>query len=405
MENNKLYYGDNLEILRKYVKDDSIDLIYIDPPFNSNRNYNQIYNNLGVEDKAQAQAFNDTWTWDIEAEAAFSEIIANDQGRFNPQTVDLIKGMCAVLNKGSLLAYLVSMTLRVVELHRILKPSGSFFLHCDPTASHYLKIVLDTIFVAGGGDFLNEIIWHYLKWSTAQKQFVSNHDNIFFYAKNVKAGRHFETFYMDRSPSTKKRFGNEKIVSGYDNNGIRLPSIVEGESEGVALDDVWDISRVPPIKMLYPTQKPSLLLERIIRSTTKVGDIVLDAYCGCGTAVSVAQQLERKWVGIDITYQSISVILRRLEAEYGAVTVSGIELNGIPKDMASAEALANKKDDRVRKEFEKWSILTYSNNRAKINEKKGGDGGIDGIGYFLTGKAKTPKLFFKLSPEMSDEVI
>ena len=145
---NTLYYGDNLEVMRKYLKDETIDLCYIDPPFNSKRNYNQIYNNIGGEDRAQAQAFVDTWEWDEQANAGFQEILANDKGQFAPQTVDLIKGLHPVLKKGSLFAYLISMTLRITEIHRILKPTGSFYLHCDPTASHYLKIVLDAIFVA-----------------------------------------------------------------------------------------------------------------------------------------------------------------------------------------------------------------------------------------------------------------
>ncbi len=158
---NTLYYGDNLEVLRKYIKDETVDLCYIDPPFNSKRNYNQIYNNIGGEDRAQAQAFVDTWVWDSEAVEGFQEIISNDGNRFTAQTIDLIAGLQKVLKKGSLLAYLVSMTLRIVEIHRVLKPTGSFYLHCDPTASHYLKIILDSIFVTQGGDFQNEIIWHY----------------------------------------------------------------------------------------------------------------------------------------------------------------------------------------------------------------------------------------------------
>ncbi len=143
---NTLYYGDNLEVLRKKIHDESVDLCYIDPPFNSKRNYNQIYNNLGTEDRAQAQAFIDTWVWDDLARGGYTEILANDAGRFRPQLVELIKGLRAVLGEGSLLAYLVSMALRVTEVHRVLKPTGSFYLHCDPTAGHYLKVLLDAVF-------------------------------------------------------------------------------------------------------------------------------------------------------------------------------------------------------------------------------------------------------------------
>ncbi len=175
---NTLFYGDNLEILRKYVKDETVDLCYIDPPFNSKRNYNQIYNNVGTEDRALAQAFVDTWVWDELADAGFTQIVGNDGARFTPQTVDLIKGLHLVLKKGSLLAYLVSMTLRVVEIHRALKPTGSFYLHCDGTAGHYLKLVLDTIFVPNGGDFQNEIIWWYRKWSASRNRFLRNHESL-----------------------------------------------------------------------------------------------------------------------------------------------------------------------------------------------------------------------------------
>ena len=156
---NQLFYGDNLDVLRRHIKDESVDLCYIDPPFNSKRNYNQIYNNLGKEDQAQAQAFIDTWTWDDYANQGLAEILENYQGRFTAQSIDLIAGLTKVLSKGSLLAYLVHMTLRVVEIHRVLKPTGSFYLHCDSTVSHYLKLVLDGIFCPQGGDFINEIVW------------------------------------------------------------------------------------------------------------------------------------------------------------------------------------------------------------------------------------------------------
>lgn len=156
-----LYYGDNLEVMRKYIRDETVGLCYIDPPFNSKRNYNQIYNNVGAEDRAQAQAFTDTWVWDKRASEGFVEILANDNGRFSAQTVDLIKGLQFVLKKGSLLAYLVSMALRITEIQRVLKPTGSFYLHCAPTASHYLKLVIDSVFLPRGGQFQNEIIWGY----------------------------------------------------------------------------------------------------------------------------------------------------------------------------------------------------------------------------------------------------
>ena len=151
-----------------------------------------------------------------------------------------------------------------------------------------------------------------------------------------------------------------------------------------------------PERLGYPTQKPEGLLERIVRSSSNPGDLILDAYCGCGTTVAVAQKLKRRWIGIDITYQSISLMLRRLEKVYGAATVAGVSVDGLPRDMASARALATKKDDRLRKEFEKWAVLTYSSNRAVINEKKGADAGIDGRAYFRVGAKKNAKIIFQV---------
>lgn len=390
---NQLFYGDNLDILRRKIAAETVDLCYIDPPFNSKRNYNQIYNNIGGEDRAQARAFIDTWTWDELAIAAYDEILANAEGRFPAKLVDLMKGLTPVLGRGSLLAYLASMAIRIVEIHRVLKATGSFYLHCDPTASHYLKLICDAIFA---GNFRNEIIWHYLKWSVDQSQFVSNHDVVLFYSKTQSKERVFNTLFVDRSPATQKRFGNAKIVSSHDSTGARQPSQTAGESKGVAMDDVWDISRVPPIKQLYPTEKPPLLMERIIRASTNEGDLVLDAFCGCGTTIVAAEALKRRWIGIDITYQSISLILRRLEHTYGAALVNSVITDGVPRDMESAVALAHKRDDRLRKEFEKWALLTYTNNRAVINEKKGADAGVDGIAYFKTGKDDNAKIIFQV---------
>lgn len=182
-QTNKLYYGDNLDVLRKYIRDETVDLCYIDPPFNSKRNYNQIYNNMGGEDKAQAQAFIDTWTWDTRAEQGFAEITSNYKGVFTNQSINLIIGFEKVLGKGSLLAYLVSMTLRIAEIFRVLRLTGSFYLHCDPTASHYLKLIIDTIFVSNGGEFQNEIVWRRTGQHNKVLRYGPIHDIIFFYTK------------------------------------------------------------------------------------------------------------------------------------------------------------------------------------------------------------------------------
>jgi site-specific DNA-methyltransferase (adenine-specific) len=439
---NKLYYGDNLEVLRKYIKDESIDLCYIDPPFNSKRNYNQIYNNLGKEDQAQAQAFVDTWTWDNHANEALEEIQSNYQGKFTSQTIDLIDGLTKVLGKGSLLAYLVSMTLRIVEIHRVLKSTGSFYLHCDPTASHYLKIVLDTVFCSQGGDYIAEITWERTSAHSDSKTFANTTDVIFLYSKRILIfNQQFKPYSEEylkkyyKHQDGKGRFLDRDLTAGglsgggynYDWKGIkklwrcpietmqkyeeknklyytrngtpRLKQYLE-EMPGVPLTNLWN--DIPPInsqaseRLGYPTQKPEALLERIIKASSNKGDVILDAYCGCGTTIAVAERLERNWIGIDITYQSISLMLKRLEDSFGKNVLDKIELNGIPKDLESAKALATKPDDRTRKEFEKWAVLTYSNNRAVINDKKGADKGVDAIAYFQGDKDNREKIVFQV---------
>jgi DNA modification methylase len=371
---NFLYYGDNLDVLRKKVSTNSIDLCYIDPPFNSKRNYNQIYDNIGQQDKAQAQAFVDTWTWDDYANFGLNEIMSNTNGLFTRECIELIRGFTKVLGKGSLLAYLVSMSLRIVEIHRVLKSTGTFFLHCDPTASHYLKLILDAIFVPQGGRFLNEIVWCYGSGGASKRYFSKKHDVIFFYSKsevytfNVDNVR--EAYSSPHKSMTDKVVGDKKYVKM--NPLGRIPF------------DWWQIpilTNSAKERLGYPTQKPESLLEKVIDAASNEGDVILDAYCGCGTSVAVAQRLRRTWIGIDITYQSISLILRRLEDTFGKSVLETINLSGVPRDINAARALANKKDDRTRKEFEKWAVLTFSNNRAIINDKKGADHGIDGIAY------------------------
>ncbi len=372
---NKLFYGDNLDILRdrSKIKDESVDLCYIDPPFNSKRNYNQIYNNLGREDRAQVQAFVDTWTWDTRAEEGFATIPTNPNGVLTKQAINLILGLEKVLGKGSLLAYLVSMTLRIAEIRRVLKPTGSFYLHCDPTASHYLKLVLDAIFCGQGGEFQNEIIWAFKSGGATNKRFSRKHQNIFFYSKSKKF-----KFNAVKEKSYMKPWSGKNPKQSYHKDD-------EGSFTLVYTKDWWQdigmLSTDAKERLGYPTQKPDLLLERIISASSKEGDLVLDAYCGCGTSVAVAERLKRQWIGIDITYQSIALILKRLEDHFGKEIIDTVALDGVPRDMESAVALAHKKDDRVRKEFEKWAVLTYSKNRAVINEKKGGDKGIDGVSF------------------------
>jgi len=461
---NELYYGDNLQILRRKIAAESVDLCYIDPPFNSKRNYFQIYNNQGSEDRAQAQAFVDTWNWGDEAADGLDYIL--DIERLNPragdtrwteQTVELIRGLEKVLGRGSLLAYLVHMTLRIVEIHRVLKPTGSFYLHCDPTASHYLKLVLDAVFCGQGGDFLNEIVWRrYSRPKGSQfsaKSYGNSTDIILFYSKTTsyhfddKAIRpilseaQLEKMYpmvdergryssgpMVRSDSmgprpnlvfeyggfTPPEYGwrmtRDKVETldkagdmFWTASGIPRRKVRPGKDHGAVIDNLWtDIEAIQSQaeeRLGYPTQKPEALLERIIKASSNEGDTVLDAYCGCGTTVAVAQRLNRRWIGIDITYQSISLILKRLEDRYPddwPAIEANILLDGVPRDLESAMALANRKDDKTRKEFEKWAVLTFSKNQARINEKKGADGGIDGIAYFLIDTDSNGKAIFQV---------
>jgi DNA modification methylase len=455
---NLLYYGDNLEVLRRHIRDESVDLCYIDPPFNSKRTYNQIYNNVGHEDRAQAQAFIDTWTWDDHANDCYGQILTNVNGVQTSKSTELMRGLDVVLGRGSLFAYLVSMSVRVAEIRRVLKPTGSFYFHCDPTASHYLKLICDSLFVPLGGDYKNEIVWKRTTAHSDSKQGATHygriHDVILFYSRGDKPAfnpqwlpydkEYIETHYRYVEEGTGRRYRKGDLTANkpggdtsYEWKGVRpytgrywaysKAKMEEFEAQGRLVytksgmpeykryldempgrpsQDVWeDISPLnsqAQERLGYPTQKPEALLERIIKTSSNEGDLVLDAYCGCGTTTAVAQRLKRRWVGIDITYQSISLVLRRLEKTYGRGVLDGIVLNGIPRDVESAVALAHKKDDRTRKEFEKWAVLTYTNNRAIINDKKGADQGIDGVAYFLVGKKQNAKIIFQVKSGHAD---
>jgi len=325
------------------------------------------------------------------------------------------------------------MILRIAEIYRVLKPTGSFYLHCDPTASHYLKLICDSIFCAKGGDFKNEIVWRRHYSHNDGNKFGCIHDIILFFTKtdnytynrqfipydenyikknyasiDEKTGKRFRSVSLNAAghgeakyfgdkllkppPGTHWRWNqdriNEALQSGviyFTQNGVpRYKQFMENV-EGLTVQDTWtdfySLSSHDSERLGYPTQKPEALLERIIKTSSNEGNIIADFYCGCGTTVAVAERLNRNWIGIDITYQSISLILKRLEDSFGKSVLNDIEINGIPQDFKSAVALAHKKDDKTRKEFEKWAVLTYSNNRAIINEKKGADAGIDGIAY------------------------
>jgi site-specific DNA-methyltransferase (adenine-specific) len=246
---------------------------------------------------------------------------------------------------------------------------------------------LDAVFCGQGGDFRNEIIWSYETGGIPRNDFSRKHDVIFRYTKSKEWTFNASEVMEPRSDEVLRRIATGNPSATRSTGQVRHPS---------------DVFRIPSINAMakerlgYPTQKPEALLERIIKASSNEGEIVLDTYSGCGTAIAVAQELKRKWIGIDITYQSIALVLRRLEGQFGKDIANSVKLDGIPRDMASAQALANKKDDRVRKEFEKWAVMTYTGNRAVINQKKGADSGIDGIAYFRTNNTDNAKIILQV---------
>ncbi|MBN1176890.1 MAG: site-specific DNA-methyltransferase [Dehalococcoidales bacterium] len=357
---NILHWGDNLPILRDFPPD-CIDLIYLDPPFNSKRDYNAIFKDeTGSATPAQIKAFTDTWKWHMAVDA-YKEMVSK-----GGTVSKLLSAMHDALGTNDVLAYISMMALRICELHRILKSDGSLFLHCDPTASHYLKLLLDAQF--GKMNYRNEIIWHYRKWPSGRSQFQRNHDVVFFYTKTNEKSRHFKAHMMERTASTIKRFGTKKIISGYDEQGKRIPSkMADEDSPGVWGDDVWDIPRIPPIKQRYETQKPPALLKRIIETASEENDIVLDPFAGCGTAIVEAHRAKRRWIGIDITYWAIHTIEEFMIDEFGSMKIPVI---GRPTTYDEALKLA----EISPLDFEQWAVMQFE--RAKPTGGKPIDGEI-----------------------------
>jgi site-specific DNA-methyltransferase (adenine-specific) len=382
VDKNQLYYGDNIDVLRdhSYFPDASVDLVYLDPPFNSNRDYNAFFEQKdGRRSAAQIKAFTDTWRWDIASSAAYEEVVLA-----GGEPAQVLLGLRSILGTNDVLAYLSMMAPRLIELRRVLKDTGTIFLHCDPTASHYLKVLMDGVF--GASCFVNEIIWHYRKWSTGKYGFQRNHDVILFYARSPERTGPWHQQFMERAASALKRFGSAKIESGYDEEGRRLPSVTTSEeSEGVRMDDVWDIGRVPPPKQLFPTEKPLDLLVRIIETCTNEDDIVLDPFCGCGTAIMAAQQLNRNWRGIDVTHLATNLIKFRLLRMFGMVERVDYQVTGEPTTLDGAIQLAA--DDPY--QFQWWSLGRLG--ARAIEKKKGADLGIDGKLFFHDDAKRTTK--------------
>ena len=381
MNTNQLYYGDNLDILRVHIPDESVDLIYIDPPFNSNQAYNVIFSETdGSSSQAQIQAFEDTWRWGETTEQAYHELVVTAPHLL----VETIKSFRGFLTETNLMAYLVMMALRLVELHRVLKPTGSFYLHCDPTASHYLKIILDQIF--GVENFRNEMVWSYRRWPAKQKNFQKMHDIILFYSKE-KQENTFNMIYETLSAGTLKRWKGKKSKVSFEGEIRLVTQMTNVESQGRPADDVWSIPVInsqAKERLGYPTQKPEALLERIIKASSNEGDVVLDAFCGCGTAVAVAQRLNRRWIGVDITHLAIALLKYRLADAFGDDVK--YEIIGEPKDAESAKALAVQ--DRY--QFQWWA-LSLIRARPYQGKKKGADEGVDGVIYYEDVDPDKPK--------------
>ena len=434
MDTNVLYYGDNLEILRKYIPDSSIDLIYLDPPFNSKATYNVLYKEqTGEMSQAQITAFEDTWHWGLESEKALQEIFAS------PIAPSAVKDFMSVMpkflgKKTDMAAYLAMMCVRLLELKRVLKDTGSIYLHCDPTASHYLKILLDAIF--GSLSFRNEIIWKRTSAHSDSGNFGNAHDVILNYSKtdqftHNKQYQPYDEGYVEshyRFKDDKGRlYRTDNLtatgLSGggytYEWHGVtkvwrcpiermkeldeqgRIHYTKSGSAEyiryldempGMPAQDVWnDISPINSQareRLGYPTQKPETLLERIIKSSSNEGDIVLDPFCGCGTAIVVAQKLNRKWIGIDITHLAISTMKWRLEKMFPNIQYKVI---GEPKDLESAKELANQN----KYQFQWWAVSLVGG-QPYGDKKKGADTGIDGYLYFMDEKNKVKKAIIQV---------
>lgn len=426
---NKLYFGDNLDMLQEDVPDDSVDLIYLDPPFNSDADYNVLFKERsGKKSTAQIAAFEDTWHWGLEAEKAFNDLVTKGPSRL----ADIVQSLRNALGPNDMMAYLVMMAARLRELRRVLKPTGTLYLHCDLTASHYLKVILDAIF--GPTQFLNEITWKRTQsHGNVNRNFGSICDLLLVYTKSDEYtwnqqytqfskeyvehrftgvdpdGRRWQSVTL-RNPGVRPNLHypykasngvtyhphpngwscDPERMKKYDKeNRLHFPAKPDGklrlkmyldESPGVKLQNLWD--DIPPVnsqaaeRLDYPTQKPEDLLARIIATSSNEGDVVLDPFCGCGTTLVVAERLKRKWIGIDITHLAVALMRWRLRHTFKNHLAAFDEL-GSPKDTASAARLA----ELDRYQFQYWAVGLVDGQPAQ-EKKKGADKGIDGYIYF-----------------------
>ncbi len=425
MSGNALYYGDNLDILREHIANESVDLIYLDPPFNSNASYNVLFKAPdGHDSHAQMEAFEDAWHWNKSAERAFDEVMRSG----NSDAAEMLRAMRSFLHDNDMMAYLAMMAVRLIELHRVLNQTGTLYLHCDPTASHYLKLLLDAIF--GPVQYRNEIVWKRSNpKSLGSINFPTCTDTILRYAKGARVTFHqpyeehdpeyVESAYKysdehgtyrllpllnpnDNRPnltyeflgvSRVWRWTRDRMQKAYE-DGIVVqlkPGAVPqykkylADSKGRTVTNCWtDIPQAAGNESLgYPTQKPLALLERILETSSNEGNVVLDPFCGCGTTVHAAQKLNRQWIGIDVTHLAISLIQKRLRDAFGPIS---IDIHGVPRDLDGARALAAQ--DKY--QFQWWAVslvdaVPYG------GKKKGADSGIDGFIYFKPDGKTTEK--------------
>jgi site-specific DNA-methyltransferase (adenine-specific) len=422
VETNALYYGDNLPILRDFIPSHSVDLVYLDPPFNSNRDYNLIFRDAsGLQSDASILAFEDTWHWGPDASAKYDYLTnsARHQGRVPESVSQVIAALRTGIKGSDMLAYLVEMAVRLVELRRVLKPTGSLYLHCDPTASHYLKVILDAIF--GPENFRSDITWKRTNVHSDSKDWSAVADTLLYYVKDGESKfcwnptyaahtpEYLDAKYRRQDPGGRSyRLSDLNAPGGrgpvYEYRGLtrawrfteenmrqldsegriykdsRVPQLKRylDEMQGTLLTNVWtDINPINAMakeRLGYPTQKPVALLERIVSASSNPGDVVLDPFCGCGTALVAAQKLGRQWIGIDITYLSIAVMKARLHDMFGIEA----HIVGAPTEVAGARLLAEQGLEG-RYQFEHWALTLVDAHPAGGGEKKkGADSGIDG---------------------------
>lgn len=424
---NHLYFGDNLAVLREHIQPDFVDLIYLDPPFNSKRDYNLLFKSPeGHQSEAQVHAFEDSWHWGQQAEQEYDALLHQP----NTDVAELMQALRSFLGENDIMAYLTMMAGRLLEMHRVLKSTGSIYLHCDPAASHYIKIALDAVF--GKENYRAEIVWKRTNARSTEGNWPHVHDTILYYTKSdtftfrsttAKAdkakmphtlvtaadGKKYNSSDLLGAGITKdgesgkawrgfnptpmgRHWGyNVKQLEAWDKAGLihwpkdggwprlRDEDPFDPDSRTVVVGDFWaDIDRLNQTskeRMGYDTQKPRALLERIIQASSNEGDIIMDPFCGCGTAVHAAHALARKWIGIDVTHLAISLIEKRLKDAYGAECK--FEVHGTPKDFASAKDLAT----RDKYQFQWWAVSLVEA-QPQGGKKKGADGGVDGLKWF-----------------------